>query len=217
MSEPDGIDRFLTAHPESPVVRDLLGTVNADEIRVHVQALDPQARAVFFFSASVGALFGLVRRDGSRVAMNTTSFSQTRRTSTRYRPFKQRSPTRESERLDRSAVADSYSGRNGSTQAASATRTNRACGQRWRGDLPSSTVLARRSWLRPVRPFLDVRPGRSGRSLTTSSLTSMRPPTGLDGLTRSRRRRAGFPTSASRRSDTLIGAPNTSGSTMRCE
>jgi len=69
VSAPDGIDLFLAAHPDSAVALDLLGTVNAEEIRAHVQVLDPEARAVFFFSASVGALFGLVRSDGSRVAM----------------------------------------------------------------------------------------------------------------------------------------------------
>src|SRR6478609_8621167 len=65
----DAIDRFLASHPGSPIVLDLLGTLDADEIRAQVRALDPAAREVFFFGASVGALFGLCRDDGSRVAM----------------------------------------------------------------------------------------------------------------------------------------------------
>jgi len=50
-------------------VLDVLGTLDAREIRARVRALDPQVEEVFFFAASVGALFGLVRADGSRVAM----------------------------------------------------------------------------------------------------------------------------------------------------
>jgi len=65
----DAIGRFLESHPGSPVVLDLLGTLDPDQIRGRVNALDPAARDVFFFGASVGALFGIRRDDGSRVAM----------------------------------------------------------------------------------------------------------------------------------------------------
>jgi hypothetical protein len=65
----DGVDTFLRLHPGSPIVLDVLGTVDADEIRARVHALDPEVREVFFLTASVGALFGVVRTDGSRVAI----------------------------------------------------------------------------------------------------------------------------------------------------
>lgn len=65
----DAIGLFLESHPDSPIVLDLLGTFDAAAIRARVNALDPDAREVFFFGASVGALFGVVREDGSRVAM----------------------------------------------------------------------------------------------------------------------------------------------------
>src|SRR5205823_4705715 len=48
---------------------DLLGTLDAGEIRAKAFALDPDAARIFFFGASVGALFGLERRDGTCVAM----------------------------------------------------------------------------------------------------------------------------------------------------
>src|SRR5690349_16559119 len=65
----DAIGRFLESHPGSPVVLDLLGTLDPDQIRAQARALDASARDVFFFAASVGALFGIRRDDGSRVAM----------------------------------------------------------------------------------------------------------------------------------------------------
>ena len=65
----DGIDIFLEQDPASPIVSDVLGTLDADEIRARVRELDPECEEVFFFSASVGALFGIQRTDGSRVAM----------------------------------------------------------------------------------------------------------------------------------------------------
>lgn len=65
----DGIDRFLCDEPDSPIVLDVLGTLDADEIRARVHALDPKAHSIFFFAASVGALFGVERADGSRVAI----------------------------------------------------------------------------------------------------------------------------------------------------
>ena len=65
----DGVDKFLRRHPDSPVIKDVLGTLDAGEIRARVTELDPESEEIFFFRASVGALFGLRRRDGSRVAM----------------------------------------------------------------------------------------------------------------------------------------------------
>jgi hypothetical protein len=65
----DGIDAHLRRYPASPIVLDVLGTVDADEIRARVHELDPRVDEVFFFAVSVGALFGVLRTDGSRVAM----------------------------------------------------------------------------------------------------------------------------------------------------
>ncbi len=65
----DGIERYLRRHPDSPIVLDVLGTLDAGEIRARVHELDPQVEEVFFFAASVGAVFGVLRADGSRVAM----------------------------------------------------------------------------------------------------------------------------------------------------
>jgi hypothetical protein len=65
----DAIDDFLRRYPGSPVVLDVLGTLDANEIRARVHELDSAASDVFFFAASVGAVFGLLRNDGSRVAM----------------------------------------------------------------------------------------------------------------------------------------------------
>jgi hypothetical protein len=65
----DGIDKLLRRYPDSPVVQDVLGTLDAAEIRARVHELDPEADEIFFFAASVGALFGVTRRDGSRVAI----------------------------------------------------------------------------------------------------------------------------------------------------
>ena len=65
----DGIDIFLAQDPASPIVTDVLGTLDADEIRARVRELDPDTDEVFFLRASVGAVFGLRRTDGARVAM----------------------------------------------------------------------------------------------------------------------------------------------------
>lgn len=65
----DAIDTYLSTYPESPIVLDVLGTADAEEIRARAFELDPAAQDVFFFAASVGALFGLRRRNGERVAM----------------------------------------------------------------------------------------------------------------------------------------------------
>ena len=47
----------------------MLGTLDPEAIRARVRALDPEAGEIFFFGASVGALFGIRRTDGTRVAM----------------------------------------------------------------------------------------------------------------------------------------------------
>jgi hypothetical protein len=65
----DAIDTHLATYPESPIILDLFGTHDADAIRARARELDREAEDVFFFAASVGALFGIRRRDGSRVAM----------------------------------------------------------------------------------------------------------------------------------------------------
>jgi len=65
----DPVDTYLSTYPESPVILDVLGTLDGDEVRARAFELDPEAVRIFFFGASVGALFGLERRDGSRVAM----------------------------------------------------------------------------------------------------------------------------------------------------
>jgi len=60
---------FLRRYPDSPVVTDVLGTLDADEIRARVHELEPETAEIFRFEASVGALFGVRLRDGSRVAI----------------------------------------------------------------------------------------------------------------------------------------------------
>jgi hypothetical protein len=59
----------LRRYPDSPVVLEVLGTLDAEEIRRRVGQIEPDADEIFFFGASVGALFGILRRDGSRVAL----------------------------------------------------------------------------------------------------------------------------------------------------
>jgi len=51
------------------VVADVLGTLDADAIRARVHELEPETVEIFFFAASVGAIFGVRTRDGSRVAI----------------------------------------------------------------------------------------------------------------------------------------------------
>ena len=65
----DGVDKLLRRYPDSPVVVDVLGTLDADAIRARVRELEPETDEVFSFAASVGAVFGVRRRDGSRVAI----------------------------------------------------------------------------------------------------------------------------------------------------
>jgi hypothetical protein len=65
----DGVDKWLRRYPDSPVIEDVLGTLDAGEIRARVHELEPDTAEIFYFAASVGALFGVRRRDGSRVAI----------------------------------------------------------------------------------------------------------------------------------------------------
>jgi hypothetical protein len=65
----DGIDAYLQRYPNSVVVRDVMGTTEPAQIRAQVEVVEPEAAEVFFFTASVGALYGVRRRDGSRVAV----------------------------------------------------------------------------------------------------------------------------------------------------
>jgi hypothetical protein len=63
------IDAHLRRYPASPIVLAVFATVDADAIRARVHKLDPRVDEVFFFAVSVGALFGVLRTDGSRAAM----------------------------------------------------------------------------------------------------------------------------------------------------
>lgn len=65
----DAIDVFVQRFPGSPVVLDVLGTLEAGEIRARVRDLEPRLDEVFSFAVSVGAVFGVRLRDGSRVAI----------------------------------------------------------------------------------------------------------------------------------------------------
>jgi hypothetical protein len=65
----DGVDKLLRRYPDSPIVEDVLGTRDADEIRARVRELEPETAEIFFFTASVGALFGVLRKDGVRIAI----------------------------------------------------------------------------------------------------------------------------------------------------
>jgi hypothetical protein len=65
----DGVDKYLRRYPDSPIIEDVLGTLDAGEIRARVRELEPETAEIFYFTASVGALFGVTLRDGSRVAV----------------------------------------------------------------------------------------------------------------------------------------------------
>lgn len=72
----DAVGTYLATYPGSAVILDVLGTDDADEVRAKAFELDPEAERIFFFAASVGALFGIERRDGSRVAMKVHKLFQ---------------------------------------------------------------------------------------------------------------------------------------------
>jgi phosphotransferase family enzyme len=65
----DGVDTYLRRYPDSPILLDVLGTLDADAIRTQALKIEPEADEIFFLDASVGALFGVRRRDGSRVSI----------------------------------------------------------------------------------------------------------------------------------------------------
>jgi len=65
----DAVDTFLRRYPDSPVVFDLLGTLDPTAIRARLREVEPDAEEIFFFAASVGAVFGVRCGDGSRVAI----------------------------------------------------------------------------------------------------------------------------------------------------
>ena len=55
--------------PGAPIERSIFGTDDPDAIWRHALALCPEAVECFAYEASVGALFGLRLRHGSRVAL----------------------------------------------------------------------------------------------------------------------------------------------------
>src|SRR5689334_20697184 len=65
----DGVDTYLRRYPDSPILFDVLGTLDGDEIRARLWGIEPEAVEIFFLGASVGALFGVRKRDGSRAAV----------------------------------------------------------------------------------------------------------------------------------------------------
>ncbi|HEU5363156.1 MAG TPA: hypothetical protein VFU56_07415 [Gaiellaceae bacterium] len=69
----DAVDTWLSTYPASPVILDVLGTLDPDEIRAVARRYEPETEEVFFFAASVGALFGVRRHDGSRVAIKVNT------------------------------------------------------------------------------------------------------------------------------------------------
>ena len=48
---------------------DVLGTLDPETIRAQARAIETDAEEIFFFAASVGALFGVRRSDGSCIAI----------------------------------------------------------------------------------------------------------------------------------------------------
>jgi hypothetical protein len=65
----DAVDIHLRRYPSSPIVQDVLGTSDPDRIRRIVRELVPDLAEIFEFRTSVGAVFGVRRRDGSRIAL----------------------------------------------------------------------------------------------------------------------------------------------------
>jgi hypothetical protein len=65
----DGLDTYLRTYPDSPVILDVLGTREPEAIRSRLRELVPEADEIFSVGASVGAVFGVRLRDGSRVAV----------------------------------------------------------------------------------------------------------------------------------------------------
>jgi hypothetical protein len=69
----DAVDRHLATYPSSPVVLDVLGTLDADEIRARARRLEPDLEEIFFFDASVGATFGVRLAGGERRALKVNT------------------------------------------------------------------------------------------------------------------------------------------------
>ena len=55
--------------PETPIERSIFGTDDPERIWEQVLEVCPESVDCFAFEASMGALFGLKLRDGSRVAL----------------------------------------------------------------------------------------------------------------------------------------------------
>lgn len=49
----DGVDKFLGRYPDSPVVEDVLGTVDPGEIRARVRELEPDTAEIFYFAEAL--------------------------------------------------------------------------------------------------------------------------------------------------------------------
>lgn len=150
----DAIDAYLRRYPDSPIVLDVLGTLDAGEIRARVHELDPHVEEVFFFAASVGVLFGVLRADGSRLAMKIHKLftdgaylEQVQRLQTALaaagfpapRPLGRRDPVVWEEWIDEGAFRD---GHEPEVRAAMAR------------ELARFHAVATATGLRPRRPFL---------------------------------------------------------------
>jgi hypothetical protein len=55
--------------PEALVEQSIFGTDDPDEIWRQVLQVCPEAETCFAFRVSIGAMFGIERRDGSRIAL----------------------------------------------------------------------------------------------------------------------------------------------------
>jgi hypothetical protein len=65
----DGVDTFLGRYPDSPIVLDVLDTLDPGAIRAVARELVPELAEIFHFEASVGALFGVRTHAGHRIAV----------------------------------------------------------------------------------------------------------------------------------------------------
>ncbi|MFL5925419.1 MAG: hypothetical protein ACJ77E_00595 [Gaiellaceae bacterium] len=79
----DGVDTFLRRYPDSPVVLDVLGTLDADGIRARARRIAPDTEEIFFFGASVGAVFARdTRTSAARRSRTRSAPSRAQRGST---------------------------------------------------------------------------------------------------------------------------------------
>src|SRR5205085_714443 len=53
----DGVDTYFARYRDSPIVLDVLGTADPDEVRAIARGAVPDADEIFLFECSVGALF----------------------------------------------------------------------------------------------------------------------------------------------------------------